>query len=342
MTSKIILFKRFDLSKSCDSMEQITGKNILVTGGTGSFGKHIVKKLLPMKPASITIFSRDEEKQHLMENEFEEHSDVLKFVIGDVRDYDRILDITRNVDVIYHAAAIKQVPRCEYHPMEAIKTNVIGAYNVKSAAIKNGVGRVIAISTDKAVKPVNVMGMTKAIQERLMISDRSDKGNTKLTCVRYGNVLGSRGSIVPLLKKKIEEGKDLPITHPDMTRFLISLDDGVDLVLKATEADDGNIVVKKAPSCRIEDLAKVMKENLDKENRCQIKYIGPRPGEKLHEVLVSEDEMNRMEETEEYYTIFPESKENEPKTLKEYTSENTEKLTPEKIKELLQRHGWLE
>ena len=322
-------------------MNYLKGKKILITGGTGSFGRHIVKKLIPVRPESIIVFSRDEEKQHLMENEFEEHSDILKFKIGDVRDYERVLEATRGIDIIFHAAAIKQVPRCEYNPMEAIKTNVIGAYNVKSAAIKNGVDRVIAISTDKAVKPVNVMGMTKAIQERLIISDNSDKGSTKFTCVRYGNVLGSRGSLIPLVKKRIEEGKDIPITHPQMTRFLLSLDDGVELVLKATLSEDGNIVVKKAPACRIEDLVMVMKENLDKENRCKIKYIGPRAGEKMHEVLVSEDEMNRMEEKDEYFTIYPYVRTSEVRGLKEYTSENTEKLDKDQIKQLLQKTGWL-
>jgi len=320
-------------------MHAITGKNVLVTGGTGSFGHHIVNKLLSMNPASVTIVSRDEEKQNAMEREFEGEPR-LKFVLGDVRDYDRMLDVTRGQNIIFHAAAIKQVPRCEYHPVEAVKTNILGAINLKNAAIRNGVSRVVAISTDKAVKPVNVMGMTKAIQERLMVSDVSDKGMTKFSCVRYGNVVGSRGSVVPFFKERIEQRKYLPVTHSEMTRFLLTLDDATDLVFKAAETEDGNIVVKKAPSCRIVDLAEVMINELAKGN-VEIKYTGMRPGEKIHEVLVSEEEMMRAKEAGDYYTIYPHGNSFTGTKVREYTSENTEKLDHEGVRKLLKRTGWL-
>ncbi|MBI4019228.1 MAG: SDR family NAD(P)-dependent oxidoreductase [Candidatus Aenigmarchaeota archaeon] len=319
----------------------IKGKNVLITGGTGSFGRHIVKRLLTMGTASITVFSRDEEKQRQMEEEFEEYLSLIKFVLGDVRDYDRILDASRGIQVIYHAAAIKQVPRCEYHPMEAVKTNILGASNVKTAAIANNVERVIAISTDKAVKPVNVMGMTKAIQERIMVSDSSGKGGTKFVCVRYGNVIGSRGSVIPFFKERILQGKNVPVTHPEMTRFLLTLDDAIDLVLKATDADDGHILVKKAPSCKIVDLANAMIKELGGKGK--IVYTGMRPGEKTHEVLVSEDEMNRIVESEDYYDIAPYRKMDPGKTgqVLEYTSANTRLLDGTGIKALLQKTGWL-
>lgn len=284
-------------------------KDILITGGTGSFGHHIVSKLLQLKPNKIVIFSRDEKKQYDMQNEFEEHNNLLEFIIGDVRDYAKIHEAMKNIDIVYHAAALKQVPNCEFHPFKAVKTNVLGAENVRRAAIENNVDVVIVMSTDKAVKPINVMGMTKAIQERIMLNSTTGKWNTKFVCVRYGNVIGSRGSVIPFFKQRIEKGKFLPITNYEMTRFLLSLEDAVDLVLKATiEGETGQLFVKKMPACYIIDLAKVMSKAIIGKEDYPIKEAGIRPGEKIYEVLVSEEEMRRAVETETHYIIYPHGK----------------------------------
>ena len=205
--------------------KKIADKNILITGGTGSFGHQIVSQLLKFQPNKIVVFSRDEKKQYDMQNEFKEYLDILEFIIGDVRDYTSIYDATKNIDIVYHAAALKQVPNSENHPFEAVKTNVIGAENVRRASIENGVEVVVAVSTDKAVKPINVMGMTKAIQERLMLNPTNGKWDTKFICVRYGNVIGSRGSVIPFFKERIEKGEFLPITNYEMTRFLLRLEE---------------------------------------------------------------------------------------------------------------------
>lgn len=327
------------------SYHNIKNKNVLITGGTGSFGYQITNELLKIKPNKIIILSRDEKKQYDMKNFFE-HNDFLEFIIGDVRDYARVYEAMKDVDIVFHAAALKQVPNCEFHPFEAVKTNIIGAENVRRAAMENDVNTVIAISTDKAVKPINVMGMTKAIQERIMLNSNNlndDRWRTKFLCVRYGNVIGSRGSVIPFFKKRIEENKFLPITNYDMTRFLLTLHQAIDLVFKATvEGESGQLFVKKMPACKIVDLAKVMSKEITGRDDYPIKEVGIRPGEKIHEVLVSEEEMRRSIETETHYVIYPHGMLEKPKLINdiaEYASYNTTQLDNKSLAELLRSEG---
>jgi len=316
-------------------------KNLLITGGTGSFGHQILKKLLLENPKEIRIFSRDEKKQFDMQNEYTDER--IRYLLGDVRDFGKVLEATADVDIIYHAAALKQVPNCEFNPMEAVKTNVLGADNVRRAAIQNGVAMVVSISTDKAVKPVNVMGMTKAIQERIMIG--SNGGDTKFIEVRYGNVVGSRGSVIPFFKDRIQKNEFLPITDFRMTRFLLTLDDAIGLVFKATsEGGGGEIFVKKMPAAKVIDIARIMAKALAEREDYPIREVGVRPGEKIHEVLVSEEEMKRAVETEGYFVIYPYEKLRAPRLLKnleEYTSANTDMLGEEEIIGLLKKEGWI-
>jgi FlaA1/EpsC-like NDP-sugar epimerase len=318
------------------------GKRILITGGTGSFGHQILKRLLAENPKKIIIFSRDEKKQYDMRNEFDES--IIDFIIGDVRDFDRVFEVIQGIDIVFHAAALKQVPNCEFNPMEAVKTNILGAENVRRAAILSNVETVVSISTDKAVKPVNVMGMTKAIQERIMIN--SNGKNTKFVIVRYGNVIGSRGSVIPFFKERIIKGKFLPVTDFRMTRFLLTLDEAVGLVFKATfECEGGEVFVKKMPAARVVDVAKVMTKAIMGRDDYPIKEVGVRPGEKIHEVLVSEEEMKRAVETGTHYTIYPYGKIDSPKLLRdieEYTSFNTERLNEKEIETLLRKEGWID
>lgn len=324
---------------------KIADKNILITGGTGSFGHQIVSQLLKFSPNKIVVFSRDEKKQYDMQNEFKEYLDILEFIIGDVRDYTSIYDATKNIDIVYHAAALKQVPNSENHPFEAVKTNVIGAENVRRAAIENDVDIVVAVSTDKAVKPINVMGMTKAIQERIMLNPNNGRWDTKFICVRYGNVIGSRGSVIPFFKEQIEKGEVLPITNYEMTRFLLRLEESIDLVFKATvEGETGQLLVKKMPACYIINLAKVMGKVITGKDSYPIKEVGIRPGEKIHEVLVSEEEMRRSVETGEHYVVYPYGeleKSSLLRDLKEYASNNTQMLNEDEIISLLKRDGWI-
>lgn len=317
-------------------------KTILITGGTGSFGNQILKKLLFEDLKEIRIFSRDEKKQFDMQNEFKDKR--IKFFIGDIRDYERVFEATKDVNIIYHAAALKQVPNCEFNPMEAIKTNIIGAENLRRASIKNNVEIVVSISTDKAVKPVNVMGMTKALQEKIMIN--SNDYGTKFIVVRYGNVIGSRGSVIPFFYELIKKNETIPVTDFRMTRFLLTLDDAIKLVFKATdEGRGGEIYVKKMPSAKIIDIAKVMIKNLTKRDDYPIKETGIRPGEKIHETLVSEEEMHRTIEEEDYYIIYSYGKIEEPRLktpIEEYTSNNTYKLSEDEIFNLLKKEKWLD
>jgi UDP-N-acetylglucosamine 4,6-dehydratase len=316
-------------------------KNLLITGGTGSFGHQILKKLLLENPQRITIFSRDEKKQFDMQNDYRD--DRIRYLLGDVRDFGKVLEATKGMDIIYHAAALKQVPNCEFNPMEAVKTNILGADNVRRAAIQNGVETVVSVSTDKAVKPVNVMGMTKAIQERIMIN--SNGGDTKFIEVRYGNVIGSRGSVIPFFKERIQKNQFLPITDFRMTRFLLTLDDAIDLVFKATsEGGGGEIFVKKMPAAKVIDIALIMAQALAKKKDYPIREVGVRPGEKIHEVLVSEEEMKRVVETESYFVIYPYGRLEAPrllKSLEEYTSANTNMLGEGEISRLLKRERWI-
>ena len=214
--------------------EYFKDKKILITGGTGSFGHQIISELVKFKPRKLVIFSNDEKQQYDSQNEFEEYKDILEFVMGDVREYSKVFEVMKNINVVYHAAALKHVPITEFHPFEAIKTNVIGTENVRRAAIESKVDVVVTISTDKAVKPVNVMGMTKAMQERIMLNPRNENHFTRFICVRYGNVVGSRGSVIPYFKERIEKGKFLPVTSQKMTRFLLRLEEAISLVFKAT------------------------------------------------------------------------------------------------------------
>jgi len=320
-------------------------KNILITGGTGSFGHQIVLELVRLKPKKILVFSNDEDQQYNMRNEFASYSHLLEFILGDVRDYPRIYEAMKGVNVVYHAAALKHVPMTEFHPFEAVKTNVIGAENVRRAAIENKVDVVVAISTDKAVKPVNVMGMTKAIQERIMLNPTNGRWPTKFVCVRYGNVVGSRGSVIPFFKERIEKGEFLPLTSSEMTRFLLRLKEAMELVFKATtEGESGQLFIKKMPACRVIDLAKIMAKAITKRDDYPIKETGIRPGEKIHEILVSEEEMHRAIETETNYIIYPHGKLEKPRLLrdlKEYTSNNTQILNEEGILSLLKKEGWV-
>jgi len=324
---------------------KLNGKRIFVTGGTGSFGHQIVKELLNFNPAKIIIFSNDEDQQYRMKNDYKDNK-LLDFKFGDVRDYKRVSELSRNVDIIYHAAALKHVPACEFHPWEAIQTNIVGAKNVREAAIENNVKKVVTISTDKAVKPVNVMGMTKALQERIMLSPNNDELDTKFICVRYGNVLGSRGSIIPFFRKKIDRNEPLPITDFKMTRFLFRLSQAIELVFHATTEGKGNeLYVKKMPACRIIDLAQVMAKEISGKDGYPIIEIGIRPGEKIHEILVSEAEMRRVVESEQYFTIYPYGKIDKSRLISsfdEYRSNNVEMFDKKGIANLLRSEGWFD
>ena len=284
----------------------LNGKTILVTGGTGSFGKKFLEMVLDRyTPHRIIIYSRDEFKQSMMKDEYEKKYDMSKvrFFIGDVRDKDRLYRAFDHVDYVVHAAAMKQVPTCEYNPFEAIKTNIHGAQNVIDAAIDRGVKKVIALSTDKAVNPINLYGGTKLVSDKLFISANaySKISNTKFSVVRYGNVAGSRGSVIPFFKNLIEKGEtELPITDPRMTRFWIKLEQGVELVFKAfEESNGGETYISKIPSFRITDLAEAMLPG------AIIKEIGIREGEKLHEVMVTKDDSTHTYEYEMHYIIYP-------------------------------------
>jgi len=320
-------------------------KILLITGGTGSFGNAVLQRFLHSDFSEIRIFSRDEKKQEDMRIALK--SDKVKFYIGDVRDYDSIHDALRGVDYVFHAAALKQVPSCEFYPMEAVRTNVLGAENVMRAAIANEVKRCVVLSTDKAVYPINAMGISKAMMEKLMVakSRLCDPGKTVLSATRYGNVMASRGSVIPLFLDQLLSGKALTITDPDMTRFLMTLEESVDLVLYAFEnARPGDIFVQKAPASTVGDLAQAMKELLAKEN--EVKIIGTRHGEKLYESLLSREEMARSEDLGSYYRIPADSRdlnyakyfvegETEVSDIDDYTSHNTDRLDVEGVKQTL-------
>jgi len=281
------------------------GQVVLITGATGSFGKKFLKRLLTQyNPKKVILFSRDEYKQVLLQREFQNFASKLRFFIGDIRDKDRLYRAFEGVDIVVHAAALKQVPLAEYNPFEAVKTNIIGAQNIIEAAIDKGVKKVVALSTDKAVNPINLYGGTKLVMEKLFIAGNAYVGgkDTIFTVVRYGNVVGSRGSVIPYFLKLAKEGvKEFPITDLRMTRFWITLDQAVDLVIKALQtAVGGEIFVPKIPSMRIVDLAKAIKPD------CEFKIIGIRPGEKLHETLISEEEGRKTKILDENtYVVLP-------------------------------------
>lgn len=282
----------------------LNDKTILITGGTGSFGKCFVKYVLThYQPKKIIIYSRDEFKQWMMADEFKEYAEKLRFFIGDVRDVERLKRACEGVDYIIHAAALKQVPACEYNPNEAIKTNIHGAMNVIDAALDTGVHRVVALSTDKAVNPVNLYGGTKLVSDKLFVAANAYAGakDINFSIVRYGNVAGSRGSVIPLFRKIIEEGKkELPVTDVRMTRFWISLNQGVELVIKAlTEAGGGETFISKIPSFKVTDLAEAMLPG------CEIRETGIRPGEKLHEIMVTTEDSATTYEYDKHFIVYP-------------------------------------
>jgi UDP-glucose 4-epimerase len=322
-------------------------KVLMITGGTGSFGNTVLKRFLSTEVREIRIFSRDEKKQEEMRIAMNHPK--LKFYIGDVRDYDSIHQAMKDVDYVFHAAALKQVPSCEFYPMEAVRTNVLGSANVMDAAIARGVSRVVMLSTDKAVYPINAMGISKAMMEKFMIAKArmQNDGETVLCATRYGNVMASRGSVIPLFVSQIKEGKPLTITDPNMTRFLMSLEDSVDLVLYAFQhGKQGDIFVQKAPASTVADLAKALNEIFKKDN--PVRVIGTRHGEKLYESLISREEMVKAKDMGEYFRIPADNRdlnyaqyfsEGEEKISRQgdYTSHNTERLNIEQIKALLSK-----
>lgn len=312
-------------------------KKLLITGGTGSFGNAVLDRFLDTDIAEIRIFSRDEKKQDDMRKRC--NSPKLKFYIGDVRDYNSILSATRGVDFVYHAAALKQVPSCEFHPMEAVKTNVLGTENVLEACIANEVSRVVCLSTDKAVYPINAMGISKAMMEKVIVakSRNVDPEKTVISATRYGNVMASRGSVIPLFLRQIMNGDPITITDPNMTRFMMTLNDAVDLVLHAfTHGINGDIFVQKAPAATIEVLVEALKE-ITSQSDHQVNVIGTRHGEKLFEALCSREEMFVAEDQGGYYRIpsdnrdlnysqYVEEGEQDLSTIEDYNSHNTERL----------------
>jgi len=320
-------------------------KVLLITGGTGSFGNAVLDRFLHSDFAEIRIFSRDEKKQEDMRIKLK--NDRVKFHIGDVRGYDSVHDAMRGVDYVFHAAALKQVPSCEFYPMEAVRTNVLGAENVMRAAVEHGVRRCVVLSTDKAVYPINAMGLSKAMMEKLMVakSRLCDPDRTVLCATRYGNVMASRGSVIPLFLQQLQAGRELTITDPTMTRFLMSLEESVDLVLYAfAHAQPGDIFVQKAPASTVGDLAEALRQITRRDNA--VRVIGTRHGEKLYESLVSREEMARAEDLGGYYRIPADSRDlNYDKYFVEgeqgisqsedYTSHNTLRLDVEGVKKTL-------
>ncbi|WP_313089523.1 polysaccharide biosynthesis protein [Pseudomonas sp.] len=327
-------------------------KVLMITGGTGSFGNTVLKRFLDTNVKEIRVFSRDEKKQEDMRIALA--NDKVKFYIGDVRDYNSISQAMVGVDYIFHAAALKQVPSCEFYPMEAVKTNVMGTDNVLNAAIATGVKRVVVLSTDKAVYPINAMGISKAMAEKIMVakSRMIPETGPVICATRYGNVMASRGSVIPLFIGQLKNSESLTVTDPNMTRFLMSLEDSVDLVLHAFEhAEQGDIFVQKAPASTVADLAQALKELFDCDNA--VKVIGTRHGEKLYESLISREEMAKAEDMDRYYRIPADNRdlnykkffvegEQHISELDDYTSHNTERLSIQGIKDVLLKLDYIQ
>jgi UDP-glucose 4-epimerase len=322
------------------------GKTLLITGGTGSFGNAVLERFLDTDIAEIRIFSRDEKKQDDMRKKYA--SDKLKFYIGDVRNLESIRDAVRDVDYIFHAAALKQVPSCEFFPMEAVRTNILGTDNVLTAAIDEGVKKVVCLSTDKAAYPINAMGTSKAMMEKVIVAKSRNvhPDRTIICCTRYGNVMASRGSVIPLFIDQIKSGKHLTITNPDMTRFLMNLNEAVELVIFAFKnAQQGDLFVQKSPACTIGDLAEAMKQLFD--SNVKTKIIGTRHGEKAHETLMTREEMSKSEDMGDYYRVPADTRDlnydkyfdegdNKAQKITEYNSENTQRLdVSQTIKKIL-------
>lgn len=327
-------------------MKEFADKTILITGGTGSFGGRVLKRFLEMEIAEIRILSRDEKKQDDMRKRFAHPK--LKFYIGDVRDRRGVRAAMRGVDFVFHAAALKQVPSCEFHPMQAVLTNVIGTENVLESAIAAGVQRVVCLSTDKAVYPINAMGISKAMMEKVAVAKSRSSARTVINVTRYGNVMASRGSVIPLFIEQIRSGNPITLTDPNMTRFMMTLDDAVDLVLHAFEhGQPGEIFVQKAPAATIETLAHALIGLLGKPNH-EVRIIGTRHGEKLYEALLSREEMVAAEDLGDYYRVppdlrdlnygkFVEQGETKISEATDYNSHNTERLDVAGMQALLMK-----
>ena len=328
----------------------LKNKILLITGGTGSFGNAVLRKFLDSDLKEIRIFSRDESKQDDMRKRY--NNSKIKFYIGDVREYQSVLNVVRGVDFIFHAAALKQVPSCEFHPLEATKTNVIGTENVLEAAIVCAVQRVICLSTDKAVYPINAMGISKALMEKVAISKSKNSNSTVICVTRYGNVMGSRGSVIPLFINQIREGKSITVTDPNMTRFMMTLDDAVDLVLYAfTKGKPGDIFVQKSPATSIKILASALSDLMGVSDY-KVEIIGTRHGEKLFEALLSREEMASAKDMGDYYCIpadlrdlnygkFVDEGEERISHSEDYNSHNTERLDINDMKTLLKKISFM-
>ena len=331
-------------------MKTFSNKVLLITGGTGSFGNAILRRFLSTDIREIRIFSRDEKKQDDMRKQY--NNPKIKFHIGDVRDSQSVINAVRGVDYIFHAAALKQVPSCEFHPLEAVKTNVLGAENILEAAIKCNVKRVIVLSTDKAVYPINAMGISKAMMEKVAVAKSRNSGETVINITRYGNVMASRGSVIPLFMEQIDAGKPITITDPNMTRFMMTLEDAVDLVLFAFEhGQQGEIFVQKAPAATIETLVKAL-TNLVNKPEYPMEVIGTRHGEKLYEVLLSREEMVGAVDLDNYYRVPPDLRDlNYDKFVEygqieisnavDYNSHNTNRLDISSMQVLLRKLDFL-
>ena len=338
-------------------MSNFTSKTLLITGGTGSFGNAVLNRFLQTDIGEIRIFSRDEKKQDDMRHEFQakmpEAANKIKFFIGDVRDLASVKNAMHGVDYIFHAAALKQVPSCEFFPMEAVRTNIIGTDNVLTAAIDEGVECVICLSTDKAAYPVNAMGTSKAMEEKVAVAKSRNSGKTKICCTRYGNVMCSRGSVIPLWIDQIRNGNPITITEPKMTRFIMSLDEAVDLVLFAFEhGENGDILVQKAPACTIKTQAEAVCELFGGKKE-DIKVIGIRHGEKMYETLLTNEECTRAIDMGNFYRVPADTRDlnydnyfnNGDKNrnpLHEFDSNNTKLLTVEQTKEKIATHTYIQ
>ena len=331
-------------------MDLFTNKTLMITGGTGSFGNAVLNRFLKTDIGEIRIFSRDEKKQDDMRHEFQakmpEAAEKIKFYFGDVRDIASVKNAMHGVDYIFHAAALKQVPSCEFFPMEAVRTNVIGTDNVLTAAIEEGVKAVICLSTDKAAYPINAMGITKAIEEKVAVAKSRNSGETKICCTRYGNVMCSRGSVIPLWIDQIRNGNPITITEPKMTRFIMSLDEAVDLVLFAFEhGQNGDLLIQKAPACTIQTQAEAVCELFGGKKE-DIRVIGIRHGEKMYETLLTNEECAHAVDLGNFYRVPCDKRglnydkyfrqgETERNTLTEFNSDNTQLLNVEQVKEKL-------
>jgi UDP-glucose 4-epimerase len=330
-------------------MNNFFNKTLLITGGTGSFGNAVLNKFLYTDIKEIRIFSRDEKKQHDMRTEL--NNPKIKFHIGDVRDYNSLYTAMNDVDFVFHAAALKQVPSCEFYPIEAVKTNILGTENVLNAAISQNVSKVICLSTDKAVYPINAMGISKAMMEKIMVARSRTSGNTILVGTRYGNVMASRGSVIPLFYDQILNKQDITVTDPNMTRFMMTLNDAVELVLYAFEnGNSGDIFVQKSPASTINDLAVAMKKIYN--SNVNINVIGTRHAEKLYETLLSREEMMHVQDLGSYYRIPADNRDLNYhkyftegsisiKDIEDYHSHNTRRLSEDQLIELLNRIGFI-